>query len=104
MSHLREQYEISLMDLVRFMAGMLQISTCIQVRFFCPQYLTVDLFLSLLLCFYFFKGWGMWGNCGYACERVRALVHTLDRGKSLNEREYREALEKQYPWCVENLS
>ena len=45
MSHLRGQYELALMDLVRFMAG-----------------------------------WGMWGNCEYACRRVESLIRTLDRG------------------------
>lgn len=62
MSLLRGQYELALMDLVRFLAG-----------------------------------WGMWGNSNYACQRVKALLHALDRGEILSEEQYRNALERQYP-------
>lgn len=63
MSLLRGQYELALMDMVRFLSG-----------------------------------WGMWGNSNYACERVKALLRTLDRGEPLNEEGYRDALARQYPY------
>ena len=59
---LHHQYELALIDFVRFMSG-----------------------------------WGFWGNSNYACERVRALMLTLNRGKKLSESEYRNILAIQYP-------
>ena len=61
-SLLRGQYELALMDMVRFLAG-----------------------------------WGMWGNSNYACQRVKALLRTLDRGELMSEQQYRVALDRQYP-------